>query len=137
VSASPAATAPIVSFDRILMAVILRFQRPLVGRTEQAQPSLVAIQLPSDCGLAQPSRPASAMGAPHGWLLMKERPADRSGPDQEFRQNASTSSVRRIGRFCCGADGRADSQLTMQNGGYARGSRSQRIVTERVSRSAA
>jgi hypothetical protein len=35
---------------RILMAVILRFWRPWVGRTKRAQPSLVAVRLPSDCG---------------------------------------------------------------------------------------
>src|SRR5689334_17269773 len=60
VSASPAATAPIIRFVRILIAVILRFQQPPIGRTEPAEPTAVAVLLPSGCGPAEPAATAAS-----------------------------------------------------------------------------
>src|SRR5262245_33876010 len=42
------------------MAVILRFWRPPVGRTEPAEPAAVAVWLPSGCGPAQPAVTAAS-----------------------------------------------------------------------------
>lgn len=52
VSARPAATAPIASFDRILMAVTPGSGGRRAAAEDPAQPTLVAVRLPWGCGRA-------------------------------------------------------------------------------------
>jgi len=40
---------------RVIMAMVLCFRRPPVGRAEPAEPVTVAVRLPSGCNRAQPS----------------------------------------------------------------------------------
>jgi len=83
-SASAAVATLIARFGCVLMAVLLGFRRPPIGRTERAEPASVAIRLRSCCSPAHPERDrATWLGRPNSHTRMPGKLMSHEGSEQE------------------------------------------------------